>query len=381
MKATLISASKQIYDKYVRAVSRLSKSEQQKEIVYLMSFPNNDYGLVAALSERYKVTVFYTKNCLPDVKRLQGLAAVTCLPLDGLSHLTRCIRQLKKVRVCVCDNYFAFLGDIDKSNGLRVIQIWHATGAIKQFGYEDLTAQKRSSKDRARFTRVYQAMDYIVVGSEAMADVFERSYGVAASQIWLTGFPRTDYLVNAMQTSVETDHEMTKRTIVYLPTYRENLSPTYPLDIQQLEQALGDHYRLIIKEHPHSLWQTAELYQSSFVTYANASVSADDLVQQADVLLTDYSSVAFDYALIKPHGRLVFYWYDEATYGQTTGLQPNIKAMLPPTVCHTTTDVIARILDEKTTDLTDFKQMWHTYNDGQAIERLLDKITREMGDA
>ncbi|MGY3765907.1 CDP-glycerol glycerophosphotransferase family protein [Vagococcus vulneris] len=374
MKRQLVSFIKRVYDKYVSFVSGHVQAAEKPEIVYLMSFPGNDHGFIADLAVHYPITVFYTNACRSDAAALTNVRTIN---LNRLSGLTTCLKKLKQVSICICDNYFALLGNIDKSNGLKVIQVWHAGGAIKQFGLEDKTAQKRSESDKARFKRVYDSFDYIVVGSEKMAAVFERSYGVSSSNIWLTGFPRTDYLIDRQAVVKE---EKSKKAIVYLPTYRDQKEATYPLDIKKMAEQLAEEYHLIVKEHPHSQWQIEELYQSSFVTYAPPETSADDLVNIADVLITDYSSTAFDYSLVHPDGRLIFYWYDVAMYCQTTGIQKNIEQDFPLPVCQTTDEVIAQVLTKESGSLAGFNQKWNTYNDGQASQRLIQKIKHEMSD-
>jgi CDP-glycerol glycerophosphotransferase (TagB/SpsB family) len=104
---------------------------------------------------------------------------------------------------------------------------------------------------------------------------------------------------------------------------------------------------------------------------------ADDLLLVADCLITDYSSVAFDYALINKQGKLVFYWFDEEEYEKETGIQQIFKETLPYKVVSTIEEV-ALSIEESQDDLSAFNEVWNTYNDGESTKRLLQWIKEKM---
>src|SRR5699024_12086101 len=73
------------------------------------------------------------------------------------------------------------------------IQLWHAAGAIKQFGLQDLTNSDRSKRALRRFQKVYNRFDYVVVGSKQMEKVFKESFGLPEERFLYTGIHRTDF--------------------------------------------------------------------------------------------------------------------------------------------------------------------------------------------
>lgn len=368
MTHILVSYLKELYSVVVRRLSKKNKSKPViKRVCYLMSFPNNNQGLIEAISHEKQVIVLYKKNCLEEVKQLKSFG-IECINLDTVSGFIKGINCLCQSQVIIADNYFAFLGDITFKQNQTVYQLWHATGAIKQFGLEDKSAVKRSEKDKHRFRRVYESFDYVFVASEKMADVFKRSYGFSKEQILFTGFPRTDRLCQRIAKP-----NSNKRRVLYLPTYRENEPvETWLLDIKKVADSLKDEGLLQVKLHPHV---ELEHVNQTNVDWISSHESADEYIIQADVLITDYSSVAFDFTLANPTGQLIMYWPDEMKYRQVTGIQPNIEADFPQSVAHTTDDVIKQLTNHPMLEGNkQFNALWNTYNDGQATNRVLDEI-------
>ena len=374
MKTVLLSQLKKGYSAYVRGLSKRATNQQmKKQVVYLLSFPNNDHGLIDALHDSFDLTVCFTKNMSEAAKEYQE-KGMKVINIDTLSGLVETVKVVTASQIIIADNYFAFLGDIKKRPNKHFVQLWHATGAIKKFGLEDKQAQKRSKEDQNRFNRVYQSFDYFVVSSEAMGEVFSKSYGAKKSQMLYLGFPRTDYLLEA----TKIDSGLKEKTqLLYLPTYREGEKKDYFRDAVTLVESLGDEYELYLKLHPHE--SLDEVKEHDRVRIVDSAKSSDELLLEADCLITDYSSVAFDYSLINPLGKLVFYWYDEASYDEITGIQSVFKETMPSPVCHRIEDVVTEIksMDD---NLDSFNQIWNTYNDGQATIRLVDWVKQEMSE-
>ena len=368
MKRLLISYLKNLYSWFVRKLSnKYRNTPLKKQVCYLMSFPNNNQGLVEEISAHYPVVVLYTKNCQEEASKF-----ATSYCLDSLKEFKEAVKQVCQSQVIIADNYFAFLGDCHFSPNQVVAQLWHATGAIKQFGLEDKQAKNRSNSDKQRFKRVYQAFDFVFVSSEKMAEVFKKSYGFTDQQILYTGFPRTDYLLNGPKS----DNQSTKRTILYLPTYRDNEDiSNWLLDIEKVAKSLGPEDLLQVKLHPHV---PIKQKSSGKVRWIDSSNSADELIKEADVLITDYSSTAFDFTLVNADKRLIMYWPDEKVYRKKTGIQEGIEKDFPNDVTYSTEEVIRQLMQNTQTTNDLFNQKWNTYNDGKATNRVLNEIKHWM---
>ena len=371
MKHLLVSYLKIGYSWFVRRCSHHYQSQPlKKQVCYLMSFPNNNHGLIESLEKQYDVVVLYTKKCEKEANQLPKTHLVS-FSLDSLKGLVNGIKMMSQSQVIIADNYFAFLGDCEFKKEQTIFQLWHATGAIKQFGLEDKQAMTRSESDKKRFKRVYDSFDYVFVASKKMGDVFKRSYGFEDSQILYTGFPRTDYLLKETQ-KVSSD----TRHILYLPTYRESIEmDKWLIDIDTLTKSLGKNDLLQIKLHPH-----VDVVRKSNdkVQWIDCSQSADEYIKQADVLITDYSSTAFDFTLANKDKQLIMFWPDELEYKKITGIQPNIENVFPDKVARTTQEVIEQLFKEDKPSNESFNQTWNTYNDGKAQARVLAEIKQAM---
>lgn len=374
MKRLIIDTLKTIYAIGIKMLSyTYYRKPLKNKVTYLLSFPNNNHGLIEALGDKHETVVCYTKEMTHEANQLAKLN-ITTYNIDTFFGMIFTIKSISTSKLVLADNYYPLLGDIKKKRNQKIVQLWHATGAIKQFGLEDKAVIARSKKDRARFKRVYECFDYFVVGSKSMADVFKRSYGATEAQMLYLGFPRTDYLVNLEKVN----HPHAK--ILYLPTYRDVDATQMVRDLLELRKKLPLTNEVLVKMHPHMTFsdQSIELLKKEQISLFDQDVSADELLIQADALITDYSSVAFDYALINPVGKLIFYWFDEEAYREKTGIQASFSQELPFEICHTVEEVINQ-LEQKRQDLSEFNQVWNTYNDGFATERLLNWIDNELG--
>src|SRR5699024_12000479 len=131
-------------------------------------------------------------------------------------------------RIVFSDKYFGLLSVPTFHSHVTCIQLWHAAGAIKQFGLKDPSTHFRTSRAIERFHKVYQRFDHVVVGSEKMADIFRESFGLDDDRMLRTGIPRTDFYfeesgkavaISALKQAYPSIDR--RRAILYAPTIRD----------------------------------------------------------------------------------------------------------------------------------------------------------------
>ncbi|RYG72200.1 CDP-glycerol glycerophosphotransferase family protein [Lentibacillus lipolyticus] len=330
------------------------------------------------------------------------------LPFDIRHPLTflQAIYHLATGTVILADNYFGFLAVTDFRQDTTCIQLWHASGAMKQFGLNDPSVQTRSRRAKARFQAVYSRFDYTVTASEQMAAIFRDSFGIRDTSILRTGFPRTDFFFheadkheavrnvratypaiagNGRIAAGERSAEVQRVTsdghfvedelvtsdgrgiILYAPTYRDHQlhSQQLMLDIDQMYQALANDYMLLVKMHPAANWKL-DAACDGFVYDVSDYYDINHLLLLADVLITDYSSIPFEFALLeKP---MIFYPYDLDEYDEMRGLPEHYVSQVPGPVVFTTDGIIRAILDGafQPDDVRDFSSAWNEYTTGHA---------------
>lgn len=380
---------KVIYIWLISLVSRWKRVNDPQDVVYLMSFAGNEH-LIKAFADLAKqlgrnFTVLYLPQCQAAAAKLAAKGIQTIEFADGFDFLLHKLQIVMQARLLLCDNYYAFLSGCAFKPQTHVVQLWHANGAIKTFGWEELTTSQRSAADKRRFQKVYDQFDEYLVGSKKMAQVFAQSYHVPQTRMNVIGYSRTDQLFNKswqiqVPQKIKTQYPclIGKEVILYTPTYREDKTgkPTMnlPEDFKQFVNQLSDNQRLIIKLHPHVKAAEKQLKQqlnSDKVIWVD-DFSTNDLLLIADRLITDYSSVIFDYSLLPNAKQILFYCYDYDQYAQQVGIQADFKSWIPGKMVTTTVELINEVQQPlEATDFTQFNQLWNTANDGHATERVL----------
>ncbi|WP_192986731.1 CDP-glycerol glycerophosphotransferase family protein [Carnobacterium mobile] len=383
--------AKIVYVWLIRFFSIVSKPlKVKKQLVYLMSFPKNENGLLANFIEQnpsIKVTIFYEANCINDVALFKQLGAEVYPIQQSIGFMKKAIPEFMQARVILCDNYFPILAGLLLHKETTVIQLWHANGAIKRFGLEDPTAMSRSLFDKIRFKQVYHQFDEYIVGSQMMGQVFRNSYGAPEKSVVPLGYPRSDIYFEKERIQQKRRHFYAafpelkgKRIILYAPTYRENKLEIYPLDIKKMYEELGNDYVVIMKKHPHIITPFAENRFEGFF-YGNVhDFSIEDLLVVTDCLITDYSSIPFEFTLLDNAKKIIFYCYDQEQYDRQTGIQKDFKTWAPGAIVYSMDEVIENIEQENKTDFKQFNQKWNTYNDGHAKERVIKHIQEKYND-
>lgn len=379
-----------IYIWLVNLVSRWKRVKDPQDIVYLMSFAGNEH-LIKAFADLAKqlgkqFTVLYLPQCKGAAANLKAEGVSTVEFTDGFDFIFHKLKLVMQARLLLCDNYYAFLsGCVFDHQQTHIVQLWHANGAIKTFGWEELTTAQRSSADKRRFQKVYDQFDEYLIGSKKMAQVFVKSYHVPQIRMNVIGYPRTDQLFDKnwqiqISRNIKAKYPdiLGKEVILYTPTYREDKAGkpvmNLPEDFVRFVDQLSPNQRLIIKFHPHVKAEEKHLKQqldADKVIWVD-DFSTNDLLLVADRLITDYSSVIFDYTLLPNAKQILFYCYDYDEYSQRVGIQADFKTWIPGKMI-TTTDALIKAMQQPltATDFTQFNQLWNTANDGHATERVL----------
>lgn len=375
------SLSKSFYLHCVRQASKFAR-HQHDQVVFMMSFPSTSEYILEKLYERYqgRLVICYTKNA-------QGMAieykkkGCQVYPLDTFDVLLRKIVPiLKNSKVIVCDNYFAVLGGIDFLESTKIIQIWHANGAIKKFGLEANYAKHATQIDQKRYQEVYARYTHYVVSSQHMADIFAKSYHTSI-EVLPFGYPLTDrYFDQKIKEQVEKkyheDNPEQKKLALYVPTYREYYQEN-PIEIDYMQQALGEGWHFMIHPHPHDHFLKKKIADNGKQTSKLDHWPLSDLLFVADCLITDYSSVPFEYSLANPAGKTVYFCYDLNEYIETVGVQESFIEETSKKSVDSNEALVREILTTSHDDSTEFNKKWNAFPQGNAAKQLIDWIDKQ----
>ncbi|MCY0090928.1 MULTISPECIES: CDP-glycerol glycerophosphotransferase family protein [Bacillus amyloliquefaciens group] len=363
------------YSIYLSVLGVLFKPVKPKNhLTLLVSFEENAQALIRsykahAESLSYEMTVLYTRHAVSLKKELEGVGSFYLNEKHPL-HLLKAVLVLFKSKVVITDNYFLMTSVLNRRPQTTCIQVWHANGSLKKFGLEDVTNQNRPASDISRFKKVYRSFDFVTVGSDAMADVFKKSFGIRDGQLLKTGVPLTD--VYYEEHKPELKHKWPKKIILYAPTFRDYDMQSFrlPFTEEQLTNALNGEYMLLVKLHPAVLHHISASFESELIKNVS-DMRLHDLLKAADILITDYSSVPFEFALLnKP---IFFFTYDLEEYDRKRGLIDNYTSVIPGKACHDSEALLEEMTKKpfRAEEMKRFSDKWNMYSDGNSSSKLL----------
>lgn len=275
----------------------------------------------------------------------------------------------------------------------KYIQTWHGT-ALKRLGYDIQHDGGNAMYTLAdlRYKNDLDASRYyaLVSPSPFMNKVYSSAFNLAKinpdCQIWETGYPRNDQLTNTSAKEVRTlkkkyNIPLNKKVILYTPTWRDNQHKsgqgyTYKneLDFDQLRQRIGDDYVILFRTHYFVVSQFNFAKYNGFVRNVSDVENINDLYLISDMLVTDYSSTFFDFAILRRP--IIFFMFDLANYENNLHGFYLPLANLPGPITKTTKQLADAILNPPSIDRK-YRQFIHTYcphDDGSASRRVVDKI-------
>jgi len=310
-----------------------------------------------------------------------------------LSHFIEVLRIIKRSflvatsRVVIVDDYFFPIYPVKKRSGVTIIQVWHACGAFKRFGRATMESEWGADEAFLKWVPIHSNYDLTLVSSASIAQVYADAFGQPVEKITAAfGIPRTDALVlssrrDAIEREVRARLGLTdnRTTILYAPTFRgadmKGAAAPELLDIAALHRALGDKYRLILRLHPFvkSAMRIPDEARD-FVADASREPDVNEVMLAADILVTDYSSIIFEYALL--NRPMAFLAPDLAAYERERGFFFDYRSGVPGPVVETTEQLITWI-NAKAFDLprvAKFATASFDVMDGHATERLVEQV-------
>ncbi len=267
----------------------------------------------------------------------------------------------------------------------KIFQTWHGVG-IKRIALGDKRTRPRDRRkivgDTARYTLFFTTSDF-------MAEHFARILAIPRPRIAITGYPRNDIL---FQSGLHRPRNF-RKLILYAPTWdprREAVRTPWPFDnfnLGVLNNLLEQHDALfVVKLHWHMQHLLRSLASSGRVRRYD-EIFGDRDVQEAlvaaDILVTDISSIAYDYVLLaRP---IVIVHPDLDGYDRAYGLVEGYRALLPGEVMETFDAFVGRleqVLRDEDPDAERRRRilaLFHRYADENSSRRCLDAMKQVLG--
>ena len=281
--------------------------------------------------------------------------------------------------------------------GQVYVQCWHGT-PLKRLGYdvqiETANALNTTSELASRFGLDSQKWTYLLSPSAYTSQHLCDAFGLASerrgSVVIEEGYPRNDALALADDTTVAAIRERLnlpagKKVLLYAPTWRDDSYQSgvgytfdYLLDLDLLQRELGDSWVVLFRAHYYIANQFDFSKYQGFVVDVSDVDDINDLYLAADVMVTDYSSVMFDYANTgKP---MVLFVPDRKHYDEAIrGFYLDFDS-IPAPMCETSVQVVEQLRTMNTYDdrygaaYRSFQETYCPHDDGRASDRVLNRI-------
>lgn len=259
------------------------------------------------LMDGYNLIIDVTKSRKKEDKRQ---------PLKFIKYLY----NLSTSKVILLTDFTSMITHYEVRKDQKIVQLWHGLGAYKTFGRIRLNLQGSKGKNghKDKYT-------HAMTSSEFCRKVYAESFEIPYSNTYALGSPRVDILFDKNKIK-EISKEITKdyignnkKNILFAPTWRgKNLRQSFynleDINFELLSKELGEKYNFIIKLHPillmnnkliNYLEEVKEKYSNFIIDLTTESVDVNHILTATDILITDYSSIIFDYSILK---RQVIYY-------------------------------------------------------------------------
>lgn len=299
----------------------------------------------------------------------------TIIRTDGIKYFLTAL----KARVWIT-NSSVERGLSFKNKETLYINTWHGS-PIKTMG-SDIVENNSSFKSKAK-----NNIDYMNAQSRFEADIFSSCFGILRDHFLEVGLPRNDILSCYSEEMRETIRNKlsipsNKTVILYCPTFREfekdeglGVVMAPPMNLTIWEKELGNRFVLLFRAH-YEVSKALEIKDSDFARNMTDYPSLNELMIASDVLISDYSSIFFDYSIMdKP---MIHFTYDYDEYKSKRGMYFDIREYIDGS--DNESDIITMLKNMDYDDISKTKKFRDTYVEyyGQATEKTVDFIARQL---
>lgn len=292
-------------------------------------------------------------------------------------------RAFATSRYILLDDYYPLIYPLKLRKGTELIQVWHAVGAFKTFGYSRLGMAGGPNPNSPNHKNYSKAL----VSSQNIVSKYAEGFSIDEEKIISLGIPRTDLFFDEIKKAeiVKTlNNEFPfikgKKVILFAPTFRGNgqQSAYYPyemLNFKKIYEELKEEYVFLLKIHPfvQNSPDVCYDYQEFYYDVSNYP-EINNLLLITDCLITDYSSVCFEYALLKRP--MVFFCPDLSEYMISRNFYYDYFNFIPGSLATNTDQLIDQVSKGEFNELkiNSFIKYFFDYTDGKSSKRLVDAM-------
>lgn len=367
--------------KYVRVIFRVSK---------LLPVNNNKVILASNKSSTLSGNLKFIENKLKEKKQYK-IKLYLYKKSRTLGELIKMYYNFATAKYIILDDYYMQLYGLTFKKNVEVVQVWHACGAFKKFGFSSIGKADGNTEEFER--RAHSHYTKVITSSKNINKYYAEAFNIDESKVIALGVPRTDILLDKdykdyIRHKLENDNPSIKgkKIITYAPTFRggpkERQNFKLELDPVKILENIGEDYIIILKLHPSVKNGIEDVISipsnlKNKIINLNSETDINDLIMVSDILISDYSSVIFEGAFLNK--KMILFAYDKDEYLKERDFYYEYDSFVPGPIAYTNDDII-KLINENKFDLekvNKFKEEFFDYTDGKSSERFVEYIFNE----
>lgn len=291
---------------------------------------------------------------------------------------------LARADTIVIDDYQPVIAHLTYPDA-RIIQLWHAWGAFKTVGYSRVGKPGGLSP----YSRVHKNYAIAIVSSASEVAAYAEAFGIPESRVVPTGIPRMDLFWDPARAAASREATLQaypaargRRVFLFAPTFRGHGAKTATYDMGLLDipalhaSCVAKDAVCLIRMHPfvRTPLDIPAAYADRIIDGSTSSIDINDVLFATDLLITDYSSVVFEFSTMdRP---MLFFAPDLEEYIASRDFYVDYPSFVPGRIVRTFADLLDAIRREDfgAERLAAFRTTHLDRFDGQATDRVIDLI-------
>jgi CDP-glycerol glycerophosphotransferase (TagB/SpsB family) len=292
---------------------------------------------------------------------------------------------LARADVILLDDYQPVIYRLPPDPARRVVQLWHASGAFKTVGYSRVGKPGGPSP----FWRRHKNYTAAIVSGGHDVPYYAEAFGLPEERVVPTGIPRTDRFFDAAHREAGRAAAVAAfpaieghRVILFAPTFRGHGPRDAWYDYDHVDWAglhaacLETDAVVIVKMHPfvREPVPIPTALADRLIDGTRSPIDVNDLLFAVDLLITDYSSIVFEFStLLRP---MLFFAYDLEEYVASRDFYVPFAEFVPGRIARTFDEVLAalRADDFEFDKVPAFTRRHFDHLDGGATDRVIDEL-------
>ena len=296
------------------------------------------------------------------------------------------LKDIASSKYILVDDFYPLIYPLKIRKNAKLIQVWHAMGAFKTVGY----SRNKSKEGYKSSSLTHKNYTDTIVSSENIRKNYAEAFGIDIEKVHPYGVPRTDIFYSdkykrdiRKQLYQKYPQFKNKKVILFAPTFRGKGQKTayydYSLiDFNLIKKKFSKDYVFLVKMHPFiKKLPDIDFENDDFYYNLSSEREINDLLFITDILITDYSSVIFEYSFFKKP--VIFYIPDYENYDGSRGFYYPFSKYTYGDIAKNNKELINLIENSKVNKkkLQEFFDYFCGACDGKSTERVVKKLITE----